>query len=317
MGKNKTLSDFNTTSIYTKKLYDIKTQMPQLHPAYPIKANVVCDSVSPDGIRLTTLELIFPRYILAEFNTHRRFSRNASSSRAIPTKKLIQNTFENFVEPVRYGKNQAGMQAAPENLTGEDLEQARRIWAEMADFVTKGCIKLTELGLHKQWASRPVEWFSTIKVVMTSDEFDNFFLLRDHHEAQPEICYLAQAIKIALNESEPEEIAFGMWHLPYITQGDFKELGLFNARRVSAARCARVSYKTNHGLTSTLEEDSELFKRLVHDIGNEEEPFHASPTEHQATPLQVMNNHPSLRSNFQGWVQFRKYIECNRENDMF
>ena len=49
-------------------------------------AEVLIDSVNPAGQRLTTFVLRFPRFVLSEFNTHRMFSRNASSSRAIPTR---------------------------------------------------------------------------------------------------------------------------------------------------------------------------------------------------------------------------------------
>lgn len=36
-------------------------------------AKILADSLSPDGVRLTTFEITFPRIILAEFNTHRMF----------------------------------------------------------------------------------------------------------------------------------------------------------------------------------------------------------------------------------------------------
>lgn len=302
---NEMSSDFKSN----KTIWPIKTDMPPLPEGYPISAKVVLDSISEKGIRITTLELVFPRYILAEFNTHRIFSRNASSSRAIPTKKLIQNALDNFVEPVRYGLNQPGMQAAKQNLEGSALEEARGIWLSMAKIVTQGCTRLAELGLHKQWASRPVEWFSTIKVVVTATDFDNFFLLRDHSEAQDEICYLAQAKKVALNESTPQLLKGDEWHLPYVTKEESEKLGLKDALRVSAARCARTSYKTVHGVTSTLEEDIALFERLVHDLDDPENPFHASPTEHQAIPSVTTHDEFQTWGNFTGWEQHRKWIE--------
>lgn len=299
---NETSLDFNPNI----KRWPLKTDMPPLPEGYPISAKIVLDSISEEGVRLTTLELVFPRYILAEFATHRVFSKNASSSRAIPTKKLISNALENFVEPVRYGVNKPGMQAAKENLEGASLTEAKAIWLSMAKIVAQGCAALAELGLHKQWASRPLEWFSTIKVVMTATEFDNFFLLRDHFEAQDEICYLAQAVKVAMNESIPQLIMHGQWHLPYVSKEELEEIGLENALKVSASRCARTSYKTVHGVTSTLDEDIALFERLVHDADDPENPFHASPTEHQATPNR---DNIGLWGNFTMWEQHRKWIE--------
>lgn len=301
---NETSLDFNLNN-HIKK-WDLKTELPPLPAGYPISANIVLDSISEQGVRITTLELVFPRYVLAEFNTHRVISKNASSSRAIPTKKLISNTLENIVEPVRYGINKPGMQAAKENLEGSAWVEARGIWLSMAKIVAQGCTRLAELGLHKQWASRPLEWFSTIKVVMTATEFDNFFLLRDHFEAQDEICYLAQAIKVAMNKSTPQLIKHGEWHLPYVSKEELEEIGLSNALKVSASRCARTSYRTVHGVTSTLEEDVAMFARLVHDVDDPENPFHASPTEHQATPNK---DNLGLWGNFNMWEQHRKWIE--------
>ena len=310
----------NNVDFNTKQEYKIFTELPPLSQGYPISAVVIADSISKFGQRITTLELEFPRYILAEFNTHRAFSRNASSSRAIPTKKLISNSEDKFVQPVRYGKNKPGMQADKENLEGDALKEAMAIWAEMARMTREYCARLSILGLHKQWASRPLEWMSTIKVVVTATDFENFFFLRDHPEAQDEIAYLAQAIKVAMNGSKPKTLRDGQWHLPYVTDDEKTFLTLPQALQVSAARCARTSYKTVHGVTSTVAEDMALFERLVHNLGNNSEPFHASPTEHQATPsvvngvgLSVDESTKDYTGNFQGWKQFRKYIERGQE----
>ena len=193
----------------------------------------------------------------------------------------------------------------------------------MAAFVTKGCARLAELQLHKQWASRPLEWFGTIKVVVSSTSFDNFFWLRDHPEPQDEIIYLAQAMKTAMNESSPTLLKVGEWHIPYVTKEEVESLGVKLALTVSAARCARTSYKTHHGITSSLAEDMDLFLKLVHDVSDEDNPFHASPTEHQATPCILKDANDvfpnsaykllegNFEGNFQGWRQHRKYIEIH------
>lgn len=307
---NSIITNFNTNI----KKYELKAEMPPLPEGYPISAKVIADSyrVLKFGVisRITTLELVFPRYILAEFNTHRAFSRNASSSRAIPTKKMIQAALGSGVVPVRFGLNQPGMQAAKENLEGDKLEEAWRIWYDLSMQTAKACERLMELGLHKQWASRPLEWFSTIKVVVTATDVDNFFLLRDHSEAQDEICYLAQAWKIAMNNSTPKLLELSDWHIPYVSEKELEELGLENALQVSSARCARTSYKTQHGITSTLEEDIALFERLVHNLDDPEDPFHASPTEHQATPRDYDSDIEGLEGNFTHWCQHRKFLEA-------
>lgn len=293
------------------KRFEKKTELPLLPEGYPISAKVIADSYfnSPES-RIVTFELEFPRYILAEFNTHRAFSRNASSSRAIPTKRAIEAA-ERIVLPVRFGMNKPGMQADKKDLEGENYRKALSLWSQLAEYTKVISAQLSELGLHKQWASRPLEWFSTIRVVMTSTlpGLENFFLLRDHPEAQDEICYLAQAIKDAMNSSTPIKKSRGEWHLPYITDEDLAKLGLENALKVSCARCARTSYKTHHGTTSTLEDDVLLFNKLVHNLNNPEDPFHASPTEHQATPSLLSYKADILTGNFIGWEQYRKRLE--------
>lgn len=299
------------------KKYELKAQLQPMPEGFPISATIVADSISPDGVRISTLELVFPRIILAELNTHRAVSKNASSSRAIPTLKLVARALKEMVEPVRYGRNRAGMQAAKENLGGADLEEAKKIWRDMANYCAAGCSRLAELGLHKQWASRPVEWFSTIKVLVTATEFENLFNLRDHGDAQDEIAHLVQQVKMALNGSTPRLRLRGQWHLPYVTDEEFSKLGNKLALKVSSARAARTSYKTVHGVTSTIEEDLLLYERLYRkgpsDLDN---PFHASPFEHQACPAPDVGEdmfERALLGNFQGWYQHRKFLEHGLE----
>ena len=84
-------------------------------------AKIIADSISETGERLTTVQVKFHRYILSEVNTHRVFSRNYSSSRAIPISKLIEQVRKDPAMPVYWGKNKAGMQAE-QKLSGDDLE---------------------------------------------------------------------------------------------------------------------------------------------------------------------------------------------------
>lgn len=288
--------------------FKLKAILPRISPLYPISANIVADSISESGIRLTTMELVFPRYILAEFNTHRALSKNSSSSRAIPTRRQVESVLQDPVFPVRWGKNKSGMQADEENMSPEDIAVAKLIWLDMVHYVAERCQKLADMGLHKQWASRPLEPFTTMKLVVSGTTFDNLFNLRDHSDAQDEIAHLAQAMKLAMNDSEPKLLREGEWHLPYIEEGDKLTLELKDLLKVSAARCARTSYKTQHGVTSSLEEDLVMFNRLTYGMKfDEENPFHASPTEHQATPRM-----DALPSNFQGWQQLRKDIEAGQ-----
>jgi thymidylate synthase ThyX len=279
------------------------------------EAKVVEDSIGAHDVRLTTLQLTYPRYIHAEMLTHRVFSRNASSSRAVPVAKLVEMSLAEMVEPIRYGKNQAGMQASKANLEGEALARARAIWRSMAETCAAGAKELAELGLHKQWANRPTEWFGNIRVLATATEWDNFFELRDHPDAQPEIRALAQAMLVAMGGSNPafrsyNENDVDNWHLPYVTPEErlARDANPWMLAEISAARCARVSYLTHDGQQPDMQKDKELFERLA---GSR--PLHASPTEHQGVPMQPerYGEGPQWCKNFRGWFQFRQAIEDN------
>lgn len=277
------------------------------------EVKVIEDSISAASKRITTFQLTYPRYIHAELLTHRVFSRNASSSRAIPVSKAADRALSEIVEPIFYGLNQPGMQASNECLEGEALEQARDIWRRMAESCAEGSRQLAALGLHKQWANRPTEWFSNISVVLTATEFDNWFELRAHEDAQPEIHELAIQMMVALDCSTPNLLKSGEWHLPYVTQAERDSLNPETARKVSAARCCRVSYLKHDGGTASVEEDLALCDRLAG-----AQPIHASPFEHQATPDRLVPGnrmqlphweYPKLHGNFIGWIQYRKLIE--------
>lgn len=239
--------------------------------------------------------------------THREFSRNASSSRAIPVKKILAQVWNDPALPIHWGSNQPGMQAG-EELTGWRLATAKLLWGLAGKTMCAFAWGLMKLGLHKQVVNRILEPWQYISVVLTSTQWDNFFSLRDHPDAQPEIQELARAMKKAMEESIPVE---GIWHLPYIGGIEFGEAldsrncmgrsldDVFHyLAKLSSARCARVSYLTHDGKRPDVAKDLELFIRLV---GSD--PIHASPTEHQAQAADDVN---VQSGNFRGWHQFRK-----------
>lgn len=264
-----------------------------------ISARVVADSLSPAGKRITTFVLNYPRFVHAEFMTHRVFSRNAASSRAIPARKIRASVRQDPALPVYWGANQAGMQAEAE-LKGVKLFLVKLLWLKAMYMMLFVNWVFEKLGLHKQIANRILEPWFNITVVVTATEWANFYHLRYHPKAQPEIKELAEAMLEAQNLSIPRMLRSGEWHLPFIEESDLKELGLTLAKKVSVARCARVSYLNHEGKRSTLAEDEKLFVRLVG-----EEPKHSSPAEHQATPLE---NPREQSGNLIGWLQYRKLI---------
>lgn len=269
-----------------------------------IQASIVKDSISESGKRITTFQLRYHRFIHSEVLTHRVFSRNASSSRAIPIKKQIQWIKQDMATPIHWGKNQAGMQAS-EEISGFKLWLAKKCWRLAGLFACFFAHILFKLGCHKQLANRILEPFSYIHVVVTSTEWNNFFALRYHSMAQPEIYELARAMYEAYSASTPKELKVGEWHLPYVDHIEiekYRKRGSFDkAIKCSVARCARVSYVNHDGTKPSLEKDLALYDRL---LGSQ--PVHASPAEHQATPFKSKTK---SSGNFIGWKQYRKTIK--------
>lgn len=270
------------------------------------KAEVIHDSVNPyNGIRLITSELTYPRFIHSEFMTHRVFSRNAASSRAIKTSKMIEMVEQNPAMPVFWGKNRPGMSASKEI---DDIPAAVALWLEGRNNAVETARKMLALNMHKQIVNRILEPWKWITTIVTATDYSNFFSLRNHEDAQPEIHHLAKLWDRAIKESSPVR---RLWHIPYI-QSDELELPLETRLKISTARCARVSYLTHDGIKS-IEKDLELYDRLRTGSGH----GHWSPFEHQAEASALNEtrwcpkakfwfNEPMRFGNLRGWTQWRK-----------
>lgn len=273
-----------------------------------IKAEVVLDTVW-NGKRITTLQLRLPRFILAQLNTHRSFSRATASSRAIPTSKLLEMVKNDAVQPVYWGKNKAGMQAS-EEVDAETKEKALQEWRLAALNASKTAEKLLELGLHKQIANRILEPFMWAETIVTATEWDNFFKLRLHEDSQPEIQELARCMKEAMDNSEPVKSKI---HLPYITLDEMEDYVQGSTVTdseslneclyqyfvpISAARCARVSYLNHDQSNPVIEKDLATAEKLL-------SAGHWSCFENQAYAL------PEVVPcrNFIGWKQARTLYE--------
>lgn len=318
-----------------------------------ISAKVVADSISEAGARITTFEIEYPRFIHAEFMTHRLLSRNAASSRAIPVSKAIERIREIPAKPVHWGKNQKGMQASEEcnnkvslgmfKTGGEEIVavnykvSAETAWNIAADQACNIAEEFDKAGYHKQIVNRLTEPFQFMKVVVTATEWSNFFALRLHKDAQPEIRELANVMKGAMLLSRPDPLKTGEWHVPYVeSYRDFSgQLGYFvdgesisteDAIKVSASCCAQVSYRA---LDQSLEKALKIYDALV-----SSKPVHASPFEHQAMAPKwdefdlnlssedgpLLENMPEgfthedrlgrmWSGNFQGWIQYRQLLK--------
>lgn len=305
-----------------------------------IDAKVIADSVSPDGVRLTTIQARIHRFILPEITRHRVFSFSVGSSRAVPTKKIIEQVANDPAMPVFWGKNQPGMVA--------DEEQSRLVympdhavddhwaflpdeaWKHAADAAVDIAQAYNASGYHKQIVNRLLEPFQWCDLIMTGTEWDNFFKLRIDYAAQPEIREAAIKIRDAMEGSVPNLLMPNEWHLPYVVGNDNlnfvmskylnEETMLQDKTQCSAARVARVSYLNHDQTNPNVEKDLKTASRLLED-------GHWSPFEHQATPMKATRpfdarlspidtgtthvhvNGDAWSGNLRGWVQYRQLLE--------
>jgi thymidylate synthase ThyX len=268
-----------------------------------ISAEINKDSIGPSGIRLTTFVLKYPRFIHSEVMTHRTFSRNASSSRAIPLEKQIKMLEQDIAYPEKFLRNKKGMQGG-EPFSKDNEQKARIFWklaAQNAINSARLINGLEEDGAHKQYVNRLLEPFAHISVIVTATDYDNFFNLRYHEDAQPEIYELAKQMYQQYKGGKPEVLMDGEWHLPFITEEDCTNLTKTQQLQKSVACCARVSYNNHDGTTPSLEANEKLYNRL---LGTQ--PLHSSPAEHQAMAI----GDARVRSgNFRGWVQYRQTLK--------
>lgn len=263
-----------------------------------IECQVIADSIM-GGTRITSVQVKYPRFILPQLNTHRVFSRSTASSRAVPTAKLIDMVRNEPVVPVHWGQNQAGMVAENE-MDEARIAAAKLVWMEAADTAANIAQELAEIGVHKQVVNRVLEPFMWAETIITATEWDNFFKLRIADDAQPEIQALAKAIKKAMDESVP--VLRGC-HLPYLREDENDCLRWTYAQRakISAARCARVSYLNHNKQTPSIDEDFALADRLI-------EAGHMSPFDHQAM-FNSVELYCNENRNFQNWKPYRAILE--------
>lgn len=270
---------------------------------------------------LWTFELTYPRYIHSEFMTHRMFSRNASSSRAIPVAKVIQQVASNPVVPPKVYMNKAGMVGDVE-ANRQDALAFYNLWIEAASNAVVVANEMEKVGIHKQHINRILEPFQFIHVIVTATEWSNFFTLRLAPDAQPEMQDLANAIYDEMHKFKDQSFGYitrggdgslcsvlngdsTLITVPYITNEDCELLGddydFLTVMKVSAARCARVSYNNHDGSKPDIHKDLELFDRLY-------KGGHMSPLEHTC----LRNIDYVQSANLMGWESLRYLLENHK-----
>lgn len=290
-----------------------------------IWAEVVADSINPWGDRITSFRLHYHRFIHAEFLRHRMFSNSVSSSRAIPVPKMMEQVQDNPATPIFWGKNQAGMKA---DVEVENTKESQEAWQMGATRSVESAKLMHSLDMHKQVANRVLEPFQFINQVVTATDYENFYFLRIHGDAQPEIQELANVMFEAKEQSTPVLMREG-WHMPFIDEEMVDKFGIEDCKKISASVCAQSSYRL---ADASLEKAEAIYDKLV-----TSRPLHASPFEHIAQPfteaemmarmdaqsfletellriykdlelVQNMTRHILYNGNFRGWNQMRKQI---------
>lgn len=267
-----------------------------------ISARIIADSVNTSGNRLTTFLLKYQRMIHAEFLVHRMLSRNASSSRAIPVKKALASISECMAEPIFWGMNESGMQSSCE-LPPIRKWLVKKLWRLSGSTMVWSAWAMNKFGAHKQIVNRVTEPWSHITVLASATEWGNFFNLRAHPAAMPEIQELAYKMLTAYEEGKPKLLLPGEWHLPFADQFIHEGMATSDLLKISTARAARLSYLTFDGLWSH-EADYALHDRLAAS-------GHFSPFEHPACALHT----PSMVGNFCGFRQYRKTLRNENQGD--
>jgi hypothetical protein len=329
----------------------------KVDPLHKYEVELVADSKGEtNNKRITTFVLTYPRMVHAELMTHRVFSRNAMSSRAVPVNKMIEHINSRPAMPIHWGKNQPGMQANEEHdapvkidlswlMNASDIETDEPVdfsytlnkyeaWEEAKNFAVSVAQGFADAGYHKQIVNRILEPFQFIRTVVTATEWDNWYWLRDHSDAQPEIKHLAAMMLELHNQSEPVSLAEEEWHVPFYQNGvwsahytdddgvehDKHNTTLEDALKISSSCSAQASFRK---ADDSIEKGRNIYQRLV-----EADPVHASPFEHQAKPMNdgvyskigdpwpvgathVDAGHNLWSGNFQGWIQHRQLINGN------
>lgn len=296
-----------------------------------ISAKIVADSKNQFGDRLTTFVLVFPRIVLAEFNTHRMLSRNSASSRAIPFDKMLKRVEEDPFIPIKWMKEHKGMQGT-EYFTDEEVKELGLLEDHLLgrDNAVAIAKKQSAKGLTKQIVNRYLEPFMWHTVIVTASEWENFFALRAHPAAEIHIAKLAELMLEEYNNSTPKELKAGEWHIPFGDNFDSKRVRELIATqkdiapmfvtehslsyqptliKIATARCARVSYLNFEG-KDDYNADIKLFDQLSTS-------GHWSPFEHcaQAMDYSITVEGREWSGNFKGFTQYRKMFEGENKTD--
>ena len=277
-----------------KKFIDIDLKSKIQKNKEQIKVEILKYSQSEQtGKRISTFKITIPKFVWGHIISHRLLSRNSASSRAIPAKKIRWSVISNPYLPVYFGKNKPGMQSG-EKFTGTKLFISKKVWLWSRYIPIMFHFVGEKISIHKEILNRMLEPWLMVDIIVTSTEWSNFLNLRIKEDTQPETRLVAEKINSLLKFSKPTILKTNEWHLPFILKEE-ENLDINTKKKISVARCARVSYATFDGKTSNINNDLKLYDKLSYS-------GHWSPFEHVAKVLDQEDRY----GNFIGWMQHRK-----------
>lgn len=265
------------------------------------QAEVLLASINAKtGQSLVTFRIECPFWVWYDLLTHRALSRNASSTRAIPLRKMAQRVRQDMARPTDFKRAQSGM-VANDSLPADVQTQLKAIWERAGLGALEAQQEMGDLGASKQDANAVLLPFIHVQAIVSSTQWDNFWRLRDNPQAKPDFALLARKMRLAYESAleTAQRLEPGEWHLPMIMEAERADYLLPDLLGISTARCARVSYLLpESGQLSDPTSDLGLYGRL-------RESLHLSPFEHQAMAI----SEDVAVANFTGgWIQHRVLI---------
>lgn len=284
------------------------------------KAEIIADSINLFGHRITTFVVTFPRIVLAEFNTHRMFSRNSASSRAIPFKTMIEAVEKNPFIPLKWMKDHKGMQGTEYFEDPKHVRLLNELWLNGRDAAVESAknmhCAIYNIPVTKQLCNRQLETYMWHTAIVTATEWDNFYALRAEGAAEIHIQHLAELMLQAQNASKPKVLESGEWHIPFgeniqlpsllpIEAGLTLNEGIELAKvKVATARCAGVSY-------TVVGEDGkeETYEKLIGRHNRLASMGHWSPFEHPGRNMSRDEYVRHTRTFLVNYNEFQDYMD--------
>ena len=250
---------------------------------------------------VVTLQVECSLFCWTELLTHRSFGRNASSARAMGTKRYSDM---GYYTPKHFYTQGEGMQASGTHIEHEWL--ARLIWHTTMFGTTIAAKMLEKLKVAKEQRNRLIPPTKTVRGIVTGTchSWKYFLRLRNTRHADTAMRRLAEEVADAIHDAQ---WCVANEHMPLAPPTTVEDRHLIAAARIARVSYARSAGKDDHSLATTLLEQG-----------------HLSPFEHiaywkEAPYLCCLNSKPQERSQdtraIYGWEHWRAAQE--KRNDPY